>query len=60
MRTATRTAAGAVDKNSDWFSWENQHGSIAVADLDGDGHLELLVLTVDNPAQKNRGLFGLC
>jgi hypothetical protein len=46
-------------KIPDWFSWENQHGSIAVADLDGDGDLELLVLMVDNPAQQNRGLYRI-
>src|SRR5574342_591267 len=26
----------------DWFPWENQHGSIAVDDLDGDGRPELV------------------
>ncbi len=43
----------------DWFSRDNQHGSIALADLDGDGHLELLVIMVDNPAQQNRGLYRI-
>src|SRR5260221_8450901 len=44
----------------DWFSWENQHGSIALADLDGDGNLELLVLMVDHPgAQPNRGVYRI-
>ena len=43
----------------DWFSSENQYGSIAVADLDGDGTLELLVIMVDNPAQQNRGLYRI-
>ena len=43
----------------DWFSWENQHGAIAVADLDGDGRLELIVLMVDNPPGKNRGVYRI-
>jgi hypothetical protein len=43
----------------DWFSFENQHGSIAVADLDRDGNLELIVMMVDNPAEQNRGLYRI-
>jgi Domain of unknown function (DUF1929)/FG-GAP repeat len=43
----------------DWFSFENQHGSIALADLEGDGSLELLVLMVDNPPGQNRGLYRI-
>jgi hypothetical protein len=43
----------------DWFSWENQHGSIALADLDGDGSVELLVIMVDNSAQQNRGVYRI-
>ncbi|HTJ54198.1 MAG TPA: galactose oxidase-like domain-containing protein [Nitrosospira sp.] len=41
----------------DWFSFENQHGAITLADLDGDGALELVVLAVDNAAQQNRGIY---
>jgi hypothetical protein len=43
----------------DWFSFENQYGAIAVADLDDDGNLELLVLMVDNPPGRNRGLYRI-
>jgi hypothetical protein len=43
----------------DWFSRDNQYGSIALADLDGDGSFELLVIMVDNPAQQNRGLYRI-
>ena len=43
----------------DWFSFENQHGSIAIADINGDGNLELLVCMVDNPAGQNRGLYRI-
>src|SRR6266403_5166505 len=44
----------------DWFSFENQHGSISLADLDGDGNLELLVLMVDHPGvQPNRGVYRI-
>jgi hypothetical protein len=41
----------------DWFSWDNQGAGIAVADLNGNGKPDLLVITVDNPAQLNRGLY---
>ena len=43
----------------DWVSFENQHGAIALADLDGDGHLELIVLMVDNPPEKNSGRYRI-
>jgi hypothetical protein len=43
----------------DWFSFENQYGSIAVGDLDGDGSFDLLVGMVDNPAGQNRGLYRI-
>ena len=44
----------------DWFSWENQYGSIALADLDSDGNLELIVLMVDHPGnQANRGIYRI-
>jgi len=43
----------------DWFSWENQYGSIALADLDGDGSMELLVLMVDELPEQNRGLYRI-
>ncbi len=43
----------------DWFSFENQHCAVTLADLDADGTLELIVLMVDNPPQKNRGLYRI-
>ena len=43
----------------DWFSFENQFGSIAVADLDHDGNAELIVLMVDNPPELNRGIYRI-
>lgn len=43
----------------DWFSFENQHGGIAVADLDGDGRAELVVFMVDNPEGQNRGVYRI-
>ena len=41
----------------DWFSFENQHGGVAAADLDGDGRPELIVFMIDNPVGKNQGFF---
>jgi hypothetical protein len=43
----------------DWFPFENQHGSIAVADLDQDGQPELIVFMVDNPPGKNEGYYRI-
>jgi hypothetical protein len=43
----------------DWRFWENQGAGVAVADLDGDGTPELLVLAVDNPAGKNGGYYSV-
>jgi Domain of unknown function (DUF1929) len=43
----------------DWFSFENQFGGIAVADLDGNGNPELIVMMVDNPPGQNRGLYRI-
>jgi Domain of unknown function (DUF1929) len=43
----------------DWFPFENQHGGVALADLDGDGRPELIVFMIDNPAGKNQGFFRI-
>jgi hypothetical protein len=44
----------------DWFSFENQHGSIALADLDGDGQQELIVFMIDHPGnQPNRAAYRI-
>ena len=40
-----------------WFSWENQGAGIAVADLNGNGRPDLVVMTVDNPPGQNRGIY---
>ena len=40
-----------------WESWENQGAGIAVADLDGNGRPDLLVLRVDAPDGANRGFY---
>ena len=41
----------------DWGSWENQGGAVAVADLNNNGKQDVLVLQVDNPPGKNRGIY---
>jgi Domain of unknown function (DUF1929) len=43
----------------DWFSHENQGVGVALADLDNDGKQDLIVVMVDNPGGKNRGLFRI-
>jgi hypothetical protein len=43
----------------DWFPWENQHGSIAIADLDADGRPELIVFMIDNPPQLNQAYYRI-
>src|SRR5215213_2436101 len=43
----------------DWTSWENQGGDIAVADLDGNGRSDIVVLQIDNPPGANRGLYRI-
>jgi len=43
----------------DWRFWENQGAGIAVADLDGDGTPELIVLAVDNPAGQNGAYYSV-
>ena len=41
----------------DWFSFENQGGGIAVANLSGGGNQDFLVTAIDNPEGKNRGMY---
>jgi Domain of unknown function (DUF1929)/FG-GAP-like repeat len=41
----------------DWFSWANAGGDITVADVDGDGRLDLVVLMVDAPEGPNAGYY---
>jgi hypothetical protein len=43
----------------DWRFWENQGAGIAVADLDGDGVAELIVLAVDNPVGQNGAYYSV-
>jgi hypothetical protein len=40
-----------------WFSWENQGAGVAVADLSGNGKPDIIVMTVDNGLQQNRGIY---
>ena len=58
MQAASSRAAGAIGRRSPTGSpFENQHGGVAVADLDGDGRPELIVFMIDNPAGQNQGYF---
>ena len=41
----------------DWFSWENQGAGLALADLNGNGRLDLIAFMIDSPPGQNRGLF---
>jgi len=41
----------------DWFSWENQGASIAVAQLTSARPRDLVVMMVDNPPGQNQGLY---
>ena len=49
--------AGDFVPVSDWFAWENQDCGLTVADIDGDGNPDLLVMMVDNPAGQNTGYY---
>jgi hypothetical protein len=40
-----------------WRFWENQGAGVAIADLNGTGRPELVVFTVDNPAERNVGYY---
>jgi galactose oxidase-like protein len=42
-----------------WFSWENAGAGMAVADVDGDGRPDLVVLMVDDPPGQNFGLYRI-
>ena len=43
----------------DWFSHQNQGVAVTVTPPDGQGQRDLIVLMVDNPAQKNAGLYRI-
>ncbi len=43
----------------DWFSWENQGAGVAIADLNQNGKLDLIVLMVDSPPGKNQGFYKI-
>jgi flagellar basal body rod protein FlgC len=43
----------------DWFGNDNQAGSIAAADIDGDGRPELIVFHIDHPSGGNHGYYRI-
>ncbi|WP_139024927.1 VCBS repeat-containing protein, partial [Bradyrhizobium sp. STM 3843] len=42
-----------------WFGNENQGGSIAVADVNGDGRPDLIVFHLDHPSNGNHGYYRI-
>jgi len=42
-----------------WFGSENQGGDIALADMNDDGAMDLLVSHIDNPQGENRGYYRI-
>ncbi|WP_202873964.1 matrixin family metalloprotease [Kribbella speibonae] len=42
-----------------WFGWENQGAAIALADISGNGSLDLVVFHLDNPAGDNHGYYRI-
>jgi hypothetical protein len=48
---------GAWTPIPDWFSWENQGAGIAVADLNGNGKVDVVVFGIDNPPGQNQAFF---
>jgi hypothetical protein len=49
--------AGDFVPVSDWFAGDNQDCGLAVADIDGDGDPDVLVMVVDDPAGQNTGQY---
>ncbi|MFI9406341.1 galactose oxidase-like domain-containing protein [Nocardia sp. NPDC052316] len=43
----------------EWFGWENQGAGIALADLSGNGRLDLVIFLVDNPPGQNQGYYRI-
>ena len=42
-----------------WFSWENQGGGVAVADITGNGHADIILFGIDNPPQQNQAFYRI-
>jgi hypothetical protein len=45
--------------HKDWFGNDNQGGGIAVADVNGNGNLDLIVFHIDHPSGGNDGFYRI-
>jgi hypothetical protein len=41
----------------EWFSWENQGGGVAIADIENNGQKDIIVFQIDNPVGQNQAFF---
>lgn len=57
LSTDGQVAAWGDWKTIDWESFFNQGGGVALADLDNNGQLDLIIFQIDNPLGENNGKY---